>query len=151
MATIETTGLHHVRITVTDLARSREFYREILGFRVLLESPGDPADPAVRADPDQLFGGVIFQTNGMLFGLRPVAPEDDHFDSARVGLDHLSFTVTSRDQLDEAVTVLDEKQVPHGEVKELTDAGIAILSFSDPDGVHLELTAPLQPSVQTAI
>jgi len=23
------------------------------------------------------------------------------------------------------------------------DAGLAILSFSDPDGVHLELTAPL--------
>jgi glyoxylase I family protein len=28
-------------------------------------------------------------------------------------------------------------------VKDLPAFGIAILSFSDPDGVHLELTAPL--------
>jgi glyoxylase I family protein len=151
MATIETTGLHHLRITVTDLRRSREFYTGVLGFRVAMESPGDPADPAVRADPDQLFGGVIFQTNGLLLGLRPVAPGDDHFDPDRVGLDHLSFTVASRDQLEQAVAVLDAAGVPHGQVKELTDAGIAVLSFEDPDGVQLELTAPLRPSVQSAI
>lgn len=148
---IETTGLHHVRITVTDLERSRAFYTDVLGFRVLVESPGDVSDLAVRADPDQLYGGVIFQTNGILFGLRPVASEPDRFDSERVGLDHLSFTVASRDQLDEAAALLDERGVPHGEVKELTGFGLAILSFSDPDGVHLELTAPLQPSAQTAL
>lgn len=146
MTAIETTGLHHVRITVTDLERSRAFYSEVLGFRVAVESPGNWDDPAVRADPEQLYGGVIFQTNGMLFGLRPVAPGDDAFDSDRVGLDHLSFSVASRDQLEEARRLLDERKVPHGEVRDLTDFGIAILSFSDPDGVHLELTAPLQPS-----
>lgn len=31
--------------------------------------------------------------------------------------------------------------VPHGEVIDLPAFGLAILSFSDPDGVHLELTA----------
>lgn len=73
MALIETTGLQHVRLTVSDLARSRAFYEEILGFEVAAVSPGDPSDPAVRQDPAQL----------------------------------------------------------------------PILSFSDPDGVHLELTATL--------
>jgi len=38
---------------------------------------------------------------------------------------------------------LDDAGIPHGEVTDLGDAGLAILSFSDPDGVHLELTAPL--------
>jgi catechol 2,3-dioxygenase-like lactoylglutathione lyase family enzyme len=143
MAIIEVTGLHHLRLTVSDIARSREFYTEVLGFEVAAESPGSPDDPAVRNDPDQLYGGVVFQTNGMLFGLRPVARGDDRFDSERVGLDHVSFTVASRDQLEEAARRLTERDIPHGDVRDLTGFGIAILSFSDPDGVHLELTAPL--------
>lgn len=143
MALIEITGLHHLRLTVSDIARSRGFYTEVLGFEVAAESPGSPDDPAVRNDPDQLYGGVVFQTNGMLFGLRPVAGGEDRFDSERVGLDHVSFTVASRDQLEEAARRLAERDIPHGDIRDLTAFGIAILSFSDPDGVHLELTAPL--------
>jgi glyoxylase I family protein len=143
MALITTTGLHHVRLTVTDLPRSRAFYGDVLGFQVAAESPGSPDDPAVRDDPAQLYGGVVFQTNGMLFGLRPVADAGDRFVSERVGLDHISFTVASRDDLVSARDRLDEHDIPHGEVIDLDGFGIAILSFSDPDGVHLELTAPL--------
>jgi glyoxylase I family protein len=143
VALIETSGVHHIRLTVTDLARSRKFYAEVLGFEIAAESPGDPSDPAVREDPAQLYGGVVFQTNGMLFGLRPVAEGGDRFVSERVGLDHLSFTVPSRDLLVEARDTLDAHGIPHGEVIDLAGFGIAILSFSDPDGVHLELTAPL--------
>jgi glyoxylase I family protein len=99
MALIETTGIHHVRLTVTDLERSRAFYRDVLGFEVAAESAGSPDDPTVREDPAQLYGGVVFQTNGMLFGLRPVADAGDRFVSERVGLDHLSFTVSSRNAL----------------------------------------------------
>jgi catechol 2,3-dioxygenase-like lactoylglutathione lyase family enzyme len=143
MAMIETTGLHHVRITVTNLERSRAFYTEVLGFEVAAESPGSPDDPAVRSDPTQLYGGVVFLTNGILFGLRPVAVAEDRFDSERVGLDHISFAVGSRDELLRAVDRLAERGIVHGEVQDLPAFGIAILSFSDPDGVHLELTAPL--------
>ena len=143
MSLLTTTGLHHVRITVTDLARSRKFYEEVLGFEVAAESSGDPSDPAVRTDPFQLFGGVVFETNGILFGLRPVADPGDAFSSTRVGLDHVSFAVANRDALDAAAMALEERGIPHGEVTILEGFGIAILSFSDPDGVHLELTAPL--------
>ena len=143
MALIPTTGLHHVRLTVSDLARSRTFYEEILGFEVAAQSPGDPSDPAVRQDPAQLYGGVVYQTNGILFGLRPVASADDAFDSERPGLDHLSFAVANRGALQSAAAALEERGVTHGEVTDLEGFGIAILSFSDPDGVHLELTAPL--------
>lgn len=143
MGQIATTGLHHVRITVTDLERSKAFYSDLLGFEVAAQSEGHPSDPSVRADPDQLYGGCVFVTNGMLFGLRPVAPVDDAFDSERVGLDHISFAVAGRADLDRATETLDAADVPHGEVRELDAFGIAILSFDDPDGIHLELTAPL--------
>jgi glyoxylase I family protein len=143
MALVDTTGLHHVRLTVTDLARSRAFYEEVLGFEIAAQSQGDPDDPAVRQDPAQLYGGVVYQTNGILFGLRPVAAKGDSFDSERTGLDHLSFTVRSRPDLEAAAQALTHKGVTHGEIIDLTAFGIAILSFSDPDGVHLELTAPL--------
>ncbi|MBA3338981.1 MAG: VOC family protein [Geodermatophilaceae bacterium] len=141
MPLIDTTGLHHLRLTVSDLARSRAFYEDVLGFELAAQSPGDPADPAVREDPDQLYGGVVYVTNGILFGLRPVASAGDAFDSERTGLDHLSFSVADRAALESAVAVMEDKGVPHGEIRDLEGFGIAILSFSDPDGVHLELTA----------
>ena len=112
MALIDTTGLHHVRLTVCDLARSRAFYEEILGFEVAAQSPGDPSDPAVRADPAQLYGGVVYQTNGILFGLRPVAATGDTFDSGRTGLDHLSFAVANRGVLEKAMTALERRGSP---------------------------------------
>lgn len=143
MALIDTTGLHHIRLTVCDLARSRSFYEEVLGFEVVAQSSGDPSDPVVRADPAQLYGGVVFQTNGILFGLRPVASAGDTFDSERTGLDHVSFSVADRDALVAATKTLEERGITHGDVIDLEAFGIAILSFSDPDGVHLELTAPL--------
>ncbi len=143
MALITITGLHHIRLTVTDLARSRAFYEEVLGFEVAAESPGDASDPAVREDPALLYGGVVYQTNGILFGLRPVASPGDTFNSERTGLDHVSFSVPARTDLEAAAEALENKGVEHGAIKDLTDFGIAILSFSDPDGIHLELTAAL--------
>jgi glyoxylase I family protein len=86
---------------------------------------------------------VVFKTGGILFGLRPVAAASDRFDSTRVGLDHLSFSVTSTGELHAIAARLEQAGVEHGEVEELGGFGIAILSFSDPDGLHLELSAPL--------
>jgi glyoxylase I family protein len=36
--------IHHLRLTVTDAQRSREFYTSLLGFQVAVESP-PPDDP----------------------------------------------------------------------------------------------------------
>jgi catechol 2,3-dioxygenase-like lactoylglutathione lyase family enzyme len=75
-------------------------------------------------------------------GLRPMAPSGDHFDPDRVGLDHLSFGVPSRSDLEQAMLLFDEHGVPHGEITTLAGFGIDVLPFEDPDGVQLELTAP---------
>jgi len=59
-------------------------------------------------------------------------------------LDHLSFGVANRAELHKAAALFEEHGVEHGEVRDLPAFGITILSFSDPDGIQLELTAPLE-------
>jgi glyoxylase I family protein len=135
-------GIHHLRLTVTNLERSRQFYTGLLGFEVAVESP--PAgDPSAAETFKILFGGIVMARGNLLMGLRPMAPPGDCFDPGRVGLDHLSFSVASHDELEQAVRLLDERGVPHGEITSLPSFGIDVLAFEDPDGVQLELTAPM--------
>jgi glyoxylase I family protein len=130
--TITTSGVHHLRLTVTDVDRARAFYTEVLGFTVVMDlNPG------------------YFLTDGSVgLGLGPhpnpaTALPDDRFDENRVGLDHLSFGVGSRDDLERASRILDERDVPRGEIKDLGEAfGLYVLAFRDPDNVQLELSAP---------
>ena len=131
MATpIQTGAVHHLRLTVTDVNRAREFYMNLLGFQPAME----------------LESGVLLSNGSVLLGLSP-APErpleDDRFDENRVGLDHLSFTVASRSVLEEAERTLNEQGIPNGGVKDLgSGLGLYVLAFRDPDNIQLELTAP---------
>lgn len=145
MAIVSSSGYSHVRLTVTDIARSKAFYDEVFGFPVAIDASARVDEPGVRESQSDFYGGTVYQTpSGALFGLRPVAPSGQAFDSERTGLDHVSFLVDSRDDLVAALDKLEAAGIPHGEVTDLADAGLAILSFSDPDGVHLELTAALR-------
>ena len=60
-----------------------------------------------------------------------------------MGLDHLSFQVSSKDELEKAVKTFDVRGVPHGEIPDLPESGISALMFRDPDNTQLELSAPL--------
>lgn len=131
------TSIAHLRLTVTDIERSRRFYESVFGWPVLLEVPEDASDET-RERLSFLFGGVIYDLGGMLIGLRPVAT--DRFDENRTGLDHLAFRVASKTELDAAAAHLDELGVAHESVR---DIGLAyVLEFRDPDNIALELTAP---------
>lgn len=131
------TSIAHVRLTVTDIERSRQFYESVFGWPVLLEVP-DNADEATRNQLSFLFGGVIYDLGGTLLGLRPVAA--GRFDEDRVGLDHIAFRLTTRDELDSAAAHLDDLGVTHEPIKDIGPS--YILEFRDPDNIALELTAP---------
>lgn len=142
MALITSSGFAHVRLTVTDIGRSKAFYDRVFGWPTAVDASGSAGEPGVRTSPEKFYGGTVYQTpQGTLFGLRPVGSTD--FDSERTGLDHVSFAVASREDLDRAAEALSDAGIEHGEVIELADAGIAILSFQDPDDINVELTAPL--------
>lgn len=129
---IVTQGVHHFRLTVSNVDRAVTFYTGILGFKKLMDlNPG------------------AFLSNGSVglgIGPHPAperAPKGDRFDENRIGLDHMSFSVPSRAALDGAVRVLDKHGVAHSEVRDLGEAfGICVLIFRDPDNVQLELSGP---------
>src|SRR3954468_23775165 len=134
---------HHVRLTVTDVARSQAFYTEVLGFEVAM--PGPPPDDPGGLVADALQDGVVLTNAGVLIGLPPVdaAHKDARFDPFRVGLDHLSFAVDSRADLDAARERFDERGIEHGPIREVPAMGMAFLAAFDPDGIAVELTATL--------
>jgi catechol 2,3-dioxygenase-like lactoylglutathione lyase family enzyme len=140
-------SVHHIRLAVTDVQRSAAFYTEVLGFEVAVGAPPPPDHEHHDALVDSLQGGVILMHQGMFIGLRPVDAEratgGDRFDPFRVGLDHLSFSVPSRADLEAATRLLDERGVEHGPIRELVPLGLSFLAFFDPDGIALELTAPI--------
>ena len=72
-----------------------------------------------------------------MFGLVQHDEPGGSFDERSCGLDHLSLNVPSRDALDEWVTRLDDREIPHSPVAEgdMWD----VLVFRDPDNIQLEL------------
>jgi glyoxylase I family protein len=135
--TISASSVSHVRLTVTDIERSRQFYESVFGWSAAMEVPKD-ADEATRERLAFLFGGVIYDIGEALIGLRPVA--NDQFEEDRVGLDHLCFKAGSKDELESAVKHLDDLGIAHEPIK---DIGVGlILEFRDPDNIALELMAP---------
>jgi catechol 2,3-dioxygenase-like lactoylglutathione lyase family enzyme len=132
MATsVQTGAAHHIRLTVTDPARSREFYAR-LGFEVAMEFPD----------------GALVSNGALLLGLRtgPDATRTragDRFDPNRVGLDHVAIGVASRSEIESAARIFDEHGIVHGEIVDLGAAfKLYVMMVEDPDGIQLELTAP---------
>lgn len=142
MALISSSGFAHVRLTVTDIARSKAFYDQVFGWPTAIDASDSVGEPGVKDSPEKFYGGTVYQTpQGTLFGLRPVGSTG--FDAQHTGLDHISFAVASRADLESAAAGLSQAGIVHGDIIDLTAAGIAILSFQDPDDINIELTAPL--------
>ncbi len=124
-------AITHVAVTVTDLARSVEWYRALIG-----------ADPVLDEDTGPFHHTVFRLGNGTLLGLHklPGTPEGDRFAEQRAGLDHLAFGCADRAELETWQARLDELGIAHGGI---VDAHYGSgLSFRDPDNIALEFFAP---------
>lgn len=136
---VNPTGIHHVRLTVTDIQRSKAFYSQLFGDETAFDFSDKADEPGVRDDPAQLYGGVGWAIGDQLIGLRPVAAAGDTFDSTRVGLDHLSFQVASEDELRSTQQKLQDAGITNGGVEFLDATGMLIVSVQDPDDINIEL------------
>lgn len=123
------TGVSHIDLTVSDLDRSERFYAELLGATRVLDGRND----------DHHFDSryLLHAESLLIIGL--VAHDDvgaAAFNPRTVGLDHLSFNVASREELDAWQARLAELDISHSPI---TDHDMwDVLVLEDPDGIALE-------------
>lgn len=121
--------LDHITITVADMRRSVEFYRDLLGFKVLgkLENKSQGSLFVYLDTGNGVLELFEFQKKG-----KPVEASSNE-DS---GLKHIGFRV---DSVDEIIAKLRESDVKITMEPLDADGGVRIAFFQDPDGVLLEV------------
>ncbi|AMG01522.1 VOC family protein [Vibrio mimicus] len=120
--------IHHAAIICSDYPRSKSFYTEILGLRVLAENYRAARD-SYKLDLALPDGSQI-----ELFSF-PNAPERPSFPEAQ-GLRHLAFVV---DDVAKIKAQLEQKGVSVEPIRIDEYTGKAYTFFADPDGLPLEL------------
>jgi glyoxylase I family protein len=120
--------IHHAAIICSDYPRSRRFYVETLGLRVVDEHYREARD-SWKLDLGLPDGSQI-----ELFSF-PGAPPRPSYPEAQ-GLRHLAFAVSD---IEQAGRDLQERGVAVEAVRLDEHTGRRFLFFSDPDGLPLEL------------
>ncbi|KVX01492.1 MULTISPECIES: VOC family protein [Shewanella] len=121
-------GIHHVAIICADYSRSKVFYTQILGLKVVTEHYRQARD-SYKLDLALPDGSQIELFSFNDAPLRPSYPEAQ-------GLRHLAFKV---DDIDMVVAHLQLSNISVEPVRIDEYTGKQYTFFSDPDGLPLEL------------
>jgi catechol 2,3-dioxygenase-like lactoylglutathione lyase family enzyme len=122
--------IHHVGLSVHDIEKSTDWYVRLFGLTVVAEF--DVPAPMK----------VLMTDDGQAIDLRQdpdVTPGD--FTQEHVGLDHIGFVCSSREELDTWRRRLQEEGIADSGVVE-SPFGWHV-NFRDPDGIPLELFLPV--------
>lgn len=113
--------IHHIKLTVKDLERSKRFYEKLPGFKLVAEYPDF----------------YMFSAGKFNFGLTTHRNKQrlQHFEEFNVGLDHISFEVDTTSE--EVLSFLDVENIAHGELEKLSN-DLFTVAFRDPDNIQLE-------------
>ncbi|MDP1876852.1 MAG: VOC family protein [Actinomycetota bacterium] len=124
--TPEPRSVHHVTLTVTDAARSADWYQSLLGPASVVERRGETWHRLRMQWPSGLVIGVTQHQS--------VAPM--RFDETRVGLDHIGIACASEDEVAAWVTHMDALGIEHGPLEDVP-YGWAVTA-RDPDAIPIE-------------
>ena len=120
--------IHHVAVICSDYVKSKHFYTDVLGMKIMSEN--------YRKERDSWKADCWLDDNYVieLFSF-PNPPARPSYPEA-AGLRHLAFEV---DDLSDAIDELDSKGIDHEPIRtdEYTDKRFVF--FSDPDGLPIEL------------
>jgi len=128
-------GLHHIDLSVKDVAASKAVYGlvlEFLGYRLVTDKPR------------QCEWDLGPEGHGASLGIKACAPEEASHAHRRYapGLHHLAWRAASRDDVDRLHALLVEQGVPvldpPAHYPEYSGDYYAVF-FEDPDGIKLEL------------
>lgn len=125
------TGVAHLSLTVRNLRTSEAWWRALFGWETVFSERDPHFDSVILQDP----------ASGMVLSLRQRhAGSTARFDETRIGLDHVSFGVAAKEELDQWAARLTELKVEHTPVTE-TPYG-SVLVFRDPDHIQIEFFCP---------
>jgi catechol 2,3-dioxygenase-like lactoylglutathione lyase family enzyme len=117
----EVSGLHHVKLPVRDVERSRDWYARAFGFAGTLEF----------REAGRLVGAALVHPDG---GLTLALREDPARAAALAGFDTVCLAVGTRADLQELLDRLDRRGIAHG--TPVPGRGGDAVDVPDPDG-HL--------------
>ncbi|MGH9224962.1 MAG: VOC family protein [Acidimicrobiales bacterium] len=131
-------GYHHLSLSVTNLGKSTEWYRQALGLDVVAEIQGAGfRRNRLRAPGSGLT--LTLTSHDQQSG----AP----FDERRAGLDHIAFAVGGVEDVHTLKARFEELGIDHSEVKE-SAGGTALITLRDPDNIQLEVFGgPIDPAI----
>lgn len=123
-------GFAHIQLTVTDLVRSRAFWKPLL----------ELFEMQVLMDTETYFYCIGSRTG---IALSPAGPgrEKDVFDQRRVGLHHLCLRARAREDIDEihAFAIGLGAAIVHPPQEDGFAPGYYSVLFEDPDGLRIEV------------
>jgi catechol 2,3-dioxygenase-like lactoylglutathione lyase family enzyme len=127
-------GIHHVKVPVSDVFRSRDWYQDVLGFSPILDFE----------EEDRVVGVAVELPVGVTVGL--------HADPVRAralrGFCVLALSVASDRALGAWARHLDEAGIAHSAIVD-TETGTA-MTIPDPDGILVALHTPRHPAPDDA-
>ena len=121
----------HIVLNVSDVEKSLEFYRDVIGFEVSSYRPGRSAF---------LTCGVIHHNLALFQASEDAQP----WRKGQIGLSHFAFKVTNYPSLQAAHQRLVEAEAT---IDHVTNHGVTrSVYFQDPDGITMELFADAFPT-----
>ncbi len=120
-----TPGVHHIALRSTSLDRTKEFYGQLLGFPLVL-------------DTDNLIG---FMMGAVFVGFMPAAPktaDGNVFTPFNAGLDHIALACENEAELKRVADALAAAGVENTGVKTDPTLNKNYVAFKDPDRIQWE-------------
>lgn len=118
-------SIDHIKLTVSDMEVSKHFYEMLPGFKIVASYPNF----------------IMFSCGNFKLGITDhnKKQSSNRFHETNIGLDHVSFKVSKKEDLEEALNFFKKENILHGEIKKLSN-NACVLTFRDPDNIQLEFT-----------
>jgi glyoxylase I family protein len=121
----KTPGIHHIGLRSMDFTVTKNFYRDIIGFPLVVDTPDL----------------VIFACGSVFVAFKKAEPRDKSypfFSPFEVGLDHIAMTCETEDELNRFAMGLADAGIESTGVKLDPALNKLYLAFKDPDGIKWE-------------
>ncbi len=121
-------GVHHLKLPVSDVRRSVEWYERVLGFELLIDFVEDGELRGVALQREDLPTSIALR-------LDPARAR------ALSGFDAVALLVPTHEEVGRWEAALDRIGEPHGGVITGHRGGLVLVGLHDPDGIEIRLYA----------